>query len=79
MLADFKRDVLNFFNLPMEEKKKLWQEEDNNEGFGQMFVVSKEQKLDWCDVFYIKTLPHNLRKSQLFQKLPLILRFTFCN
>ncbi|PWA53060.1 protein SRG1 [Artemisia annua] len=28
LLADFKRDVLNFFNLPMEEKKKLWQEED---------------------------------------------------
>ncbi|PWA53059.1 protein SRG1 [Artemisia annua] len=76
LLADFKRDALNFFNLPMEEKKKLWQKEDNNEGFGQLFVVSKEQKLDWCDMFYITILPHDLWKSQLFQKLPLILRQT---
>ncbi|KAJ9557890.1 hypothetical protein OSB04_012504 [Centaurea solstitialis] len=74
LLEDFKREVLNFFKLPMEEKQKLWQEEDNHEGFGQLFVVSEEQKLDWSDMFYITTLPHNLRKSQLFQKLPLILR-----
>lgn len=59
----------------MEEKQKLWQEEDNHEGFGQLFVVSEEQKLDWCDMFYITTLPHNLRQFQLFQKLPPVLRF----
>nr|GEU59649.1 protein SRG1-like [Tanacetum cinerariifolium] len=58
----------------MEEKAKLWQQEDNHEGFGQLFVVSEEQKLDWSDMFYITTLPHDLRKSQLFQKLPIILR-----
>ncbi|KAI3761934.1 hypothetical protein L1987_52357 [Smallanthus sonchifolius] len=74
LLEDFKREIMNFFKLPMEEKLKLWQEEDNHEGFGQLFVVSEEQKLDWSDMFYITTLPHNLRKSQLFQKLPIILR-----
>ncbi|KVI00918.1 Non-heme dioxygenase N-terminal domain-containing protein, partial [Cynara cardunculus var. scolymus] len=74
LLEDFKREVLNFFKLPMEEKQMLWQKADNHEGFGQLFVVSEEQKLDWSDMFYITTLPHNLRKSQLFQKLPLILR-----
>ncbi|KAL7617189.1 protein SRG1 [Lactuca sativa] len=74
LLEDFKREVLNFFKLPMEEKQKLWQEEDNHEGFGQLFVVSEEQKLDWCDMFYITTLPHNLRQFQLFQKLPPVLR-----
>ncbi|XP_076893115.1 oxoglutarate-dependent flavonoid 7-O-demethylase 1-like [Bidens hawaiensis] len=82
LLEDFKREVLNMFKLPMEEKLKLWQEEDNHEGFGQLFVVSEEQKLDWSDMFYITTLPHNLRQLQLFQKLPLILREkleTYCN
>ncbi|KAJ0810073.1 putative codeine 3-O-demethylase [Helianthus annuus] len=74
ILEDFKTEVLNMFNLPMEEKLKLWQEEDNHEGFGQLFVVSEDQKLDWSDMFYITTLPHDLRQSQLFQKLPLTLR-----
>ncbi|GJS35765.1 SRG1-like protein, partial [Tanacetum coccineum] len=74
LVEDFKKEVLNFFDLPMEEKAKLWQQEDNHEGFGQLFVVSEEQKLDWSDMFYITTLPHDLRKSQLFQKLPVILR-----
>lgn len=74
LLDDFKKEVLNFFDLPMEEKQKLWQQEDNHEGFGQLFVVSEDQKLDWSDMFYITTLPHDLRKSQLFQKLPLSLR-----
>ncbi|XP_076893114.1 protein SRG1-like [Bidens hawaiensis] len=74
LLEDFKREILNLFKLPMEEKLKLWQEEDNPEGFGQLFVISEEQKLDWSDMFYITTLPHNLRQTQIFQKLPLILR-----
>ncbi|KAJ0783602.1 putative codeine 3-O-demethylase [Helianthus annuus] len=73
ILEDFKTEVLNMFNLPMEEKLKLWQEEDNHEGFGQLFVVSEDQKLDWSDMFYLTTLPHDLRQSQLFQKLPLTL------
>ncbi|KAD6796041.1 hypothetical protein E3N88_06937 [Mikania micrantha] len=77
LLEDFKREILSFFNLPMEEKLKLWQEEDNHEGFGQLFVVSEDQKLDWSDMFYITTLPHNLRKSQLFQNLPQVLREKF--
>nr|XP_043611146.1 protein SRG1-like isoform X3 [Erigeron canadensis] len=76
LLDDFKRKVLNFFNLPMNEKQKLWQDEDNLEGFGQLFVVSENQKLDWSDMFGITTLPHDLRKHQLFQKLPLNFRET---
>ncbi|CAI9264014.1 unnamed protein product [Lactuca saligna] len=74
LLEDFKREVLSFFKLPMEEKQKLWQKEDSQEGFGQLFVVSEEQKLDWCDMFYVNTLPHNIRNSKLFQKLPPVLR-----
>ncbi|WRX27230.1 Non-hem dioxygenase N-terminal domain - like 10 [Theobroma cacao] len=71
LLEEFRLEIENFFNLPHEEKKLLWQQPDNHEGFGQLFVVSEEQKLDWSDMFYITTLPHNLRKTDLFEKLPL--------
>ncbi|XP_059289638.1 protein SRG1-like [Lycium ferocissimum] len=74
LLEDFKREVIELFRLPMEEKKKLWQQEDDFEGFGQAFVVSEEQKLDWSDMFGIVTLPPHIRKVNLFRKLPSKLR-----
>ncbi|XVE88299.1 hypothetical protein DITRI_Ditri19aG0058800 [Diplodiscus trichospermus] len=68
--------IQEFFNLPMEEKRKFWQKPDEIEGFGQAFVVSDEQKLDWGDMFYMLTLPTHLRKPHLFPQLPLQLRET---
>ncbi|KAJ7978982.1 2-oxoglutarate (2OG) and Fe(II)-dependent oxygenase superfamily protein [Quillaja saponaria] len=41
------------------------------EGFGQTFVVSEEQKLDWADMFYLITLLDHMRKPHLFPQLPL--------
>ncbi|XP_043688294.1 protein SRG1-like [Telopea speciosissima] len=76
LIEKIKSEVQDFFQLPSEEKKKLWQKPDDHEGFGQLFVVSGEQKLDWCDMFYITTLPTNLRKQYLFGKLPHPLRDT---
>ena len=76
-MEEFKGEVQDFFELPLEEKKKLWQQPDNHEGFGQLFVVSEEQRLDWSDMFYLTTLPFNLRKSDIFQKLPQKLRSQF--
>ncbi|CAL5412433.1 unnamed protein product [Camellia sinensis] len=55
----------------MEEKDKFWQQPEDIEGFGQAFVRSEEQKLDWADLFYMVTLPTHLRKPHLFPKLPL--------
>ena len=75
LLEEFKLEIENFFKLPHEKKKLLWQQPDNHEGFGQLFVVSEEQKLDWSDMFYVTTLPHKLRKTDLFEKLPLKLRY----
>ncbi|KAJ6895395.1 hypothetical protein NC651_021791 [Populus alba x Populus x berolinensis] len=39
LLEEFKMQVENFFKLPYEDKKKLWQKPDNHEGFGQLFVI----------------------------------------
>lgn len=43
-----KFEIQEFFMLPMEGKRKLWQEGDLV-GFGEAFAVSEEQKLD-CGV-----------------------------
>ncbi|KAJ4726529.1 2-oxoglutarate (2OG) and Fe(II)-dependent oxygenase superfamily protein [Melia azedarach] len=70
-LEKLKKEIQEFFNLSMEEKKKYWQLPGEVEGFGQAFVVSEEQKLDWGDIFFMTTLPVHLRRPNLFPKLPL--------
>jgi isopenicillin N synthase-like dioxygenase len=69
-------EIHDFFNLPMSEKKKFWQTSQHMEGFGQAFVVSDEQQLDWSDMFYMITLPKRSRMPHLFPQLPLPLRFS---
>ncbi|KAG5062912.1 hypothetical protein AAZX31_02G117600 [Glycine max] len=65
-----KKNVQELFNLPHEEKKLLWQKPGEMEGFGQMFVVSEEHKLEWADLFYISTLPSYARHPHLFPNIP---------
>ncbi|KAK8484996.1 hypothetical protein V6N13_063035 [Hibiscus sabdariffa] len=74
LVEKVKKGIQGLFNLPMEEKKKLWQRPGEVEGFGQAFVVSDEQKLDWGDMFFITSLPPHLRKPHLFPNLPLPFR-----
>ncbi|KAL3376966.1 hypothetical protein AABB24_003407 [Solanum stoloniferum] len=74
LMKKVKSEIRAFFDLPMEEKKKFEQEEGDLEGYGQAFVVSEEQKLDWADILYMITLPTHLRKPHLFPKLPASLR-----
>ncbi|KAI3831891.1 hypothetical protein MKX03_022263 [Papaver bracteatum] len=76
LVEKVKSEIGGFFNLPMDEKKKFWQEEGDLEGFGQAFVHSEDQKLDWGDMFFMVTLPRHTRKPRLFPKLPLPLRET---
>uniref|UniRef100_A0A5B6ZXD2 Fe2OG dioxygenase domain-containing protein n=1 Tax=Davidia involucrata TaxID=16924 RepID=A0A5B6ZXD2_DAVIN len=76
LVEKVKLEIQEFFKLPIEEKKNYPQEPGDIEGFGQAFVVSEEQKLDWADLFYMVTLPTHLRKPHLFPKLPLPFRDT---
>ena len=76
LVENIKNEIQEFFKLPFEEKKKFWQSENELEGFGQAFVVSDEQKLDWSDMFFINTQPINSRKPHLFPYLPLHFRRT---
>ncbi|XP_017222204.1 protein SRG1-like [Daucus carota subsp. sativus] len=64
------RSTKEFFEMPLDEKKKFPQAAGDLEGYGQAFVVSEEQKLDWADLFYVVTLPVRYRKLHLFNKFP---------
>lgn len=75
VVEKMKDETQKFFDLPLEEKKKLEQSPGDTDGYGQLFVVSDEQKLDWADFFYLKTAPTYLRMP-IFSKLPLSLRET---
>ncbi|RHN55877.1 putative thebaine 6-O-demethylase [Medicago truncatula] len=70
LVENMKKGVEQFFNLPIDEKKKYWQTPNDMQGFGQLFVVSDEQKLEWQDMFYINTLPLDSRHPHLIPSIP---------
>lgn len=76
LMEKVKQETKDFFGLPIEEKKNFWQEPGDLQGFGQHFVMSEDQRLDWADLFYVVTLPTLLRKPSLFSKLPISFRET---
>ena len=77
LVEKFKLETKELFDLPIEEKKKYWQTSNEVEGFGQAFVVSEDQKLDWADMFFVSVLPKYMRKPNLIPMLPLPYRFLF--
>lgn len=58
-----------FFALPAEAKQQFRQEAGQLDGYGQLFVVSEDQKLDWADVLYLNTQPPEHRNLR-FWPLP---------
>lgn len=70
LLEKLKLQIQYFFDLPLEEKRQLDHDSGALEGFGQSYVLSEEQKLDWSDMFSMVMLPTYLRNTQLFPKLP---------
>ena len=61
LLHKMKRAEAAFFNLSLEEKKKYAMAENDLQGYGQPFVVSEEQKLDWSDTNLLITFPPEKR------------------
>ncbi|XP_049382383.1 protein SRG1-like [Solanum stenotomum] len=70
LVEKVKKDTQDFFNLPLEEKEMLKQADGDMDGYGQAFVVSEDQKLDWADMFFLTTLPTQFRKQHIFPHLP---------
>ncbi|KAI3865619.1 hypothetical protein MKW98_024471 [Papaver atlanticum] len=77
LVENVKSGVKGFFNLPINEKIKYGQNDGDSEGFGQIYVESEDQRLDWADGFVMLTLPLHLRKPHLFPELPLPFRMNY--
>ncbi|XP_064945241.1 S-norcoclaurine synthase 1-like isoform X1 [Musa acuminata AAA Group] len=74
-MEKMKADIVEFFKLPLEEKKAFAQLPNSLEGYGQAFVVSDDQKLDWADILTLVTRPLQSRNIDLWPAQPLTFRF----
>ena len=66
VLHKMKTAVAAFFELPLEEKQKYGMPANDLQGFGQAYVVSEEQKLDWNDMIFLHTLPPEKRNFKFW-------------
>lgn len=57
VLDGMKAAVAAFFDLSLEEKKRYAMPENDLQGYGQAYVVSEQQKLDWGDLIFLMTRP----------------------
>ncbi|KAH7687625.1 (S)-norcoclaurine synthase protein [Dioscorea alata] len=69
--------VEEFFKLPLDEKMLFKQPPGQLEGYGQLFLFSEEQKLDWADILFFYTSPLHLRKVGLWPTNPSTFRDAF--
>ncbi|GLT91187.1 hypothetical protein SLE2022_090870 [Rubroshorea leprosula] len=76
VIENMKIDIQEFFKLPLGEKMGCAQEPNNLEGYGQAFVVSEEQKLDWGDMLFLLTQPVFIRNLKFWPTNPPSLRAT---
>ncbi|KAL4321263.1 protein SRG1-like [Arachis ipaensis] len=59
-----------FFMLPLEEKQKYPMLPGTIQGYGQAFVFSEDQKLDWCNMLALAIEPQHARNPNLWPKKP---------
>ncbi|XP_074326896.1 S-norcoclaurine synthase 1-like [Apium graveolens] len=69
-IEKMKKVTEEFFKLPLEERMLCAQPPNCSEGYGQAFVLSEDQKLDWGDMLYLLPLPVSHRKMNLWPKTP---------
>ncbi|KAK7842812.1 s-norcoclaurine synthase 1 [Quercus suber] len=65
-LSKMRQQVQEFFDLPLQEKKRWAQKTE----VSKAFVTSEEQKLEWNDMMFLKTLPLQDRSLNFWPKNP---------
>jgi len=63
-------DVVEFFKQTLQDKKECSQQVGSLEGYGQAFVVSDDQKLDWADMLYLQVHPTESRDLRFWPTRP---------
>ncbi|KAI3691733.1 hypothetical protein L6452_31535 [Arctium lappa] len=76
-MDEMKKVTKEFFKLPLEEKMKYAHTPSTIEGYGQAFVVSEDQKLDWGDMLYLIHLPVDQRNMRFWPRNPTSFRTIF--
>ncbi|XP_006342742.1 protein SRG1 [Solanum tuberosum] len=71
LLEKMEKISMEFFMLPLEEKQKYPMAPGTVQGYGQAFVFSEDQKLDWCNMFALGVEPHFIRNPKLWPTKPL--------
>ncbi|KAM0934172.1 putative (S)-norcoclaurine synthase [Dioscorea sansibarensis] len=69
-----KCEIQGFFQLPLPEKKTYAQRLGSVEGYGQAFVLSENQKLDWGVMYLLVTWPPLARNLEFWATNPLTFR-----
>ncbi|VVA98875.1 unnamed protein product [Arabis nemorensis] len=70
VVEDIEKVAKEFFELPLEEKKKYPMEPGTVQGYGQAFIFSEDQKLDWCNMFALGVHPPPIRNPKLWPSKP---------
>ncbi|KAL0414708.1 UNVERIFIED_CONTAM: protein SRG1 [Sesamum radiatum] len=70
LLERIEKVAMEFFMMPLEEKKKYPMIPGTVQGYGQAFVFSEDQKLDWCNMFALGLEPHGVRNPKLWPTKP---------
>ncbi|CBI33960.3 unnamed protein product, partial [Vitis vinifera] len=74
VIEKMKAVVQEFFKLPLKEKNAYAKLPNGVEGYGQHFVVSQDQKLDWADILFLQCLPASERKMRFWPQEPISFR-----
>ncbi|CAM0949272.1 unnamed protein product [Alopecurus aequalis] len=69
-----RNNLEDFFRLPLDEKNKFGQLPGDLQGYGQAFVESEHQVLDWCDSLYLVTQPPHDRELRPWPTVPATFR-----
>ncbi|GAB4843587.1 hypothetical protein Ancab_040470 [Ancistrocladus abbreviatus] len=70
LLESIEKAAMDFFSLPLEEKQKYPMAPGTVQGYGQAFVFSEDQKLDWCNMFALGIEPNYMRNPKLWPSKP---------
>lgn len=68
-----------FFQQPMEEKKKHAKGVEEFEGYGADPVPEEGQSLDWSDRLFLDVYPEDLRKTKFWPERPASFRYLSVN
>ncbi|TXG71762.1 hypothetical protein EZV62_000341 [Acer yangbiense] len=70
LLESIEKVAKDFFMLPLEEKQKYPMDMEAIQGYGQAFVFSENQKIDWCNMFALGFEPDFMKRPELWPSKP---------